>query len=83
MLTDFFRSLSYKVELARACDEGHNGTVSYFDNRCAAVEEICHHFNLTYAPDSMDPDTNLTQCNNGTHDVPVDMVREWNATVDV
>ena len=66
---------SYKVELAAACGEGQNGTVSYFSNRCSPVQEICEHYNLTYAPDSFDPDTGLAQCSNGTHELPVDKVR--------
>ncbi len=63
----------YKVELAKSCEEGTNGTVSYFDNHCTAIQDICQHFNFTYVP-SWDPDTNLTRCNNGTHDIPVAQV---------
>ena len=69
---------SYTIELASACDlsnGGDNGTFSYFDNRCASVEEICSRFDLSYVGDRRHQESNFTQCNNGTHDIPLDKVR--------
>ncbi len=65
---------SYKIELAMACDEGKNGTVSYYNNTCTSVQDICHNFNLTYVENRRDPTTGYTQCFNGTHDIPLEKV---------
>ncbi len=65
---------SYKKEMAQTCDEFNDGYISYFDNQCTKVSDICHHFNLTHVTE-LDKH-NFTQCSNGTHTLPLEQVSD-------
>lgn len=69
----FNTMVCYKKEMADACANGTNGAVSYWNNTCTKVNEICDYYNMTHVPDELDK-FNFTMCNNGTHDLSLDKV---------
>ena len=53
-----FNSLTcYKKEMANACNNASDlglGQVSYWNNSCTKVQDICSFYNMTHRPDQLD-----------------------------
>jgi len=60
--------------MAVECDVDQNGGTTYWNNTCTSVDEVCSYYNQTWSPTTLDQ-FNFTQCNNGTHDLPLNKVR--------
>ncbi len=58
--------------MAGECNEFNDGHISYFDNQCMRVADICDYHNMTHII-QLDKH-NFTQCSNGTHTLPLEQV---------
>ena len=63
----------YNRGMAEACNTAGDGLISYWNNTCTNVEDICQNYNMKLQADSLDK-FNFTMCNNGTHDLSLDKV---------
>ena len=63
----------FQKEMAENCTEGSSGFISYYNNTCTKVADICDDFGLQHAPDKLDS-LNFTMCKNVTHDIPLEKV---------
>ncbi len=58
--------------MAEACDVSKDGRMTYFDNECMAVADVCKHFDMTFV-NELDKN-NYTQCFNGNETLPLEKV---------
>ena len=71
---DYNSPTCFSKEMAENCTEGSSGLVSYYNNTCTRVSEICSQFGMQHNVDSLDSH-NFTMCNNGTKDIPLEKGR--------
>ncbi len=71
----------YNKDMADECNRNATEDMSYYNNTCIRVSEICSAFELTHNPEAVDRQ-NFTVCNNGTHDVHLEKVYERRSPVE-
>ncbi len=66
--------ISYQKELAFDCNNvTKDGSLTYYDNQCTEIKDLCEMYNLTFVKDLDKHD--FAQCYNGTHNIPLDKVK--------
>ena len=63
----------YNSEMAATCNSLGDGLISYWNNSCAAVKDICSFYSLEHDEKNWDP-FNFTMCLNGSDSIPLDRV---------
>ncbi|XP_059091235.1 sodium- and chloride-dependent glycine transporter 1-like [Tigriopus californicus] len=63
----------YQKDQADECNVAGDGFISFYNNTCTPVSDICSSYNMTHVPDQFDQ-FNYTMCNNGTMDLPLNKV---------
>ena len=71
---DYNSPTCFHKEMAENCTAGSEGLVSYYNNTCTRVAEICDDHGLQHTASNLDSH-NFTMCTNGTHDFPLEKVR--------
>ena len=71
---DYNSPTCFHKEMAENCTAGSEGLVSYYNNTCTRVAEICDDYGLQHTASNLDSH-NFTMCTNGTHDFPLEKAR--------
>ena len=70
---DYNSPTCFSKEMAENCTEASSGLVTYYNNTCTRVAEICNDYGMQHAASNFDSH-NFTMCTNGTHDFPLEKV---------
>ena len=62
---DYNSLTCYNKDLAAECSNGTGGLLTYWNNSCTSIDQICTYYNLTHNPNQTDY-RNLTTCMNST-----------------
>ncbi len=52
----------------------NSSSVTYWNNQCTDVKDVCSYYDLAYQPDELDS-FKFTMCKNATDNIPLDKVR--------